>query len=110
MIKRVIEESPLSLAEVKEILERYEGEENLSYEIRRAIEHSKKFAKLSKEDARKLIEELMQLEKMRGDIAVKIADILPLSPTEVRAIYAKERYSLNDEDIKKILEIVSKYA
>jgi len=110
MIKRVIEEEPLTLAEVKELLAKFERDENAGYELRKAIEHSKKFAKLSAEDARKLVEELMQLEKIRKEIAVKIADILPLSPTEVRAIYAKERYNLNDEEIKKILEIVSKYA
>jgi|Deesub1362B_J571_1020462.scaffolds.fasta_scaffold00173_54 DNA-directed RNA polymerase subunit F len=110
MIKRILEEEPLTLAEIKDLLQKFEGDESAGYELRRAIEHSKKFAKLSIEDSKKLVEELMQLEKMRKDIAVKIADILPLSPTEIRAIYAKERYNLNEEDIKRILEIVSKYA
>ena len=46
---------------------------------------------------------------MKPEIAVRIADILPLTNDEVRSIYAKERYTLSEKELKDILEIVMKY-
>ena len=45
-----------------------------------------------------------------GDIhAYKIADILPVSEDDVKAIFAKERFTLSESEIKDILKIVGKY-
>ncbi|MDL5502376.1 MAG: RNA polymerase Rpb4 family protein, partial [Candidatus Methanoperedens sp.] len=48
-------------------------------------------------------------EKMKPEIAVRIVDILPLTNDEVRSIYAKERYTLSENELKNILELVMKY-
>jgi DNA-directed RNA polymerase subunit F len=53
--------------------------------------------------------ELLKLEKMKPEIAVRIADILPMSNDEIRSIYAKERYTLSEAELKQILELVAKY-
>lgn len=50
--------------------------------------------------------ELMKLEKMTREIAVKIADVRPITKDELRAIYAKERFTLSEEELDGILEIV----
>ena len=50
--------------------------------------------------------QLMKLEKMNKGIAVKIADIRPVTKDELRAIYAKERFTLSEEELNSILEIV----
>ena len=39
-------------------------------------------------------------------LAVKIADIRPVSKDELRAIYAKERFNLSEEELSGILEII----
>jgi DNA-directed RNA polymerase subunit F len=43
---------------------------------------------------------------MNKQIAVKIADVRPTSKDELRAIYAKERFTLSEEELNSILEIV----
>jgi len=48
----------------------------------------------------------MKLEKMSLEIAVKIADIKPENKDELRAIYAKERFTLSEEELDNILEMV----
>ncbi len=108
--KRVIEEKPIPLAEVKEILEkRAESTEELIYEQKVTLDYVRKFVKIDKEKAYKMIEELLKLEKVTLPIAVKIADLLPEDADDLRVIFAKERFTLTQEDIDKILSIVSKY-
>jgi DNA-directed RNA polymerase subunit F len=43
---------------------------------------------------------------MTPEIALKIADIGPVTKDELRAIYAKERFTLSEEELNGILEIV----
>ena len=124
IVKEIIKEEVLTLAEAKEILgaltkgmkyaeggaeEGEEGEEEVRYEQRKALEHASKFAKLGVEDTKALISDLMELEKMNNNIAVRIADLMPRSKNEVRAIYAKEQFTLSEEDIEEILDRVARY-
>ena len=110
IVKSILKEDLLTLAEVRDILEeirsRRANEEELGYELRRAIRHAEFFAKGTSEESRRMVEELNKLEKMTPEIAVKIADIRPGTKDELRAIYAKERYNLSEEELGQILEIV----
>jgi len=100
----------VSLAEVKNILKKIEKQrKDLLYEQRIALEHANKFAKLSVKKTNELIKELLTIEKLEERHAYKIAEILPTDDEDVKALFAKERVALDDEDIKKILEIVGKY-
>lgn len=110
IVKKVLQEDLLTLAEVKEILDgirqKRAEEEELGYELRRAIRHAEIFSKGTAEESRALVAELLKLEKMSPDIAVKIADVKPENKDELRAIYAKERFTLSEEELDGILEIV----
>jgi len=109
IVKSIIKEELLTLAEVKEILDQIKlnraDEEELGYELRRAMRHAELFAKGSAEESRAIVEELMKLEKMTPEIAIKIADIGPKTKDELRAIYAKERFTLSEEELDRILDI-----
>ena len=110
IVKSVLEEEFLTLAEVKEMLdqirEKRADEEELGYELRRAIRHAELFSKGRAEETTAMVAELMKMEKMTRTIAVKIADIRPVTKDELRAIYAKERFTLSDDELNNILEIV----
>lgn len=121
IVKEIINERVMTLAEAKDILtalktsgegkktEEGEEEEEIRYERRKAHEHTTKFAKLGAGKSRALINELLRLAKMKEEIAVRIADLMPKSANEVRAIYAKERFTLTEADLEKILDLVAKY-
>ncbi len=98
------------MAEVREILDQIRlkraDEEELGYELRRAIRHAELFSKGTAEESQAMVAELMKLEKMNREIAVKIADVRPATKDELRAIYAKERFTLSEEELNSILEIV----
>ncbi|OFV67292.1 MAG: DNA-directed RNA polymerase subunit F [Candidatus Syntrophoarchaeum caldarius] len=112
IVKKVLGEEILTLAEAKEILlkvrDEHEGEE-LSYEKRKAIEHAELFCHMDAARSRAMVEELEKLDKMKPELAVRIADLLPETRDEIRAIYAKERFTLTEEELDEIREIVDKY-
>jgi len=112
---KVINERYASLPEVKKILEdkekRYskEGKE-LLYEQRRALEHSRRYAKLNIKDVRELRKKLGELDmNLTEEQIIKMCDLLPETVDDVRAIFAKERFRYNEEEIKKILDIIAQY-
>ena len=110
IVKNILKEELLTLAEVRAILEEIRtkraNEEELGYELRRAIRHAELFAKGTAEESRNMVNELSKLDKMNPEIAIKIADIRPKTKDELRAIYAKERFSLSEAELDSILEIV----
>ena len=112
IVKEVLNEELLTLAEVKEILskiaeERREQGTEVVYGFRKALHHADQFSKISGEKSRELVNKLLKLEKMKAVIAVRIADILPQSRDEIRSIYAKEKYTLSNEELDQILDYVA---
>ncbi|MHC1566397.1 MAG: RNA polymerase Rpb4 family protein [Candidatus Syntropharchaeia archaeon] len=108
IIKEIVNEELLTLAEVKEILSeiREREKDEMRHEKRKALDHCNRFAKIDAKRSRKLVNELMKLEKMREEIAIRIVDIMPRSKDELRTIYAKEKFTLTDEDFERILDII----
>ena len=62
--------------------------------------------KTSAENARAPVEKLLTLEKIKPDIAYRIANLMPRTRDELRAIYAKERFTLSGEELDEIIELV----
>ncbi len=110
--KKILDEKTITMAEAKELLEKLIKEKKIqevSYVTKQTLDYLKKFIRISAEDAKKMLEELLKLDKINERIAIKIVDLMPRTPEEVRAIYAKEIYILTKEDVEKILNIVYKY-
>jgi DNA-directed RNA polymerase subunit F len=116
IFKEKVDEEYLTISEVKELLEDVEAERaadeerELRYELARAIEHVNRFTVLDPEESLDLVAELEDLEKVDEKTAYKIADLLPQTRDELRAIYAQERYALDGEELDEILNVVAKYA
>ncbi len=110
IVKKVIGEEWLTVSEAKEMLDRVKeerSEEELGYELKKAIRHVDAFAKMDAGKSRDLANNLLNLEKMKPEIAIRIADILPKTRDELRSIYAKERFVLTAEDLDQMLDIVA---
>ncbi|MFB6352922.1 MAG: RNA polymerase Rpb4 family protein [Halobacteriales archaeon] len=116
IFKETLDEEYLTVAEVKALLADIEEERaldeerELPYELARTIEHANRFAVLEPEESRELVEELEALEKVDEETAHKLADLLPRSRDEVRAVFAQQRYSLDGDELDAIIDIVAQYA
>lgn len=111
IVKEILSEELLTLSEVRGILrlildERLQNGEELGYELRKAINHADTFSKTSPEKSRELVNKLMTLEKMKPEIAIRVADILPHTKDELRSLYAKERFTLSDTELDLMLKMV----
>lgn len=107
---KVNEINPVGMAEAKEILSSREKKKELSYEQKLALEHLNKFTKLKPEDSSKLSEELSGVLRMSQETLVQILNFLPKNADELRMIFSREKFSLKEDEINKILEIVKKYS
>ncbi|MDZ4256048.1 MAG: RNA polymerase Rpb4 family protein, partial [archaeon] len=87
--KETLEKHPISLAHVKDLLESRESTKEASYEQNQTLEYVTKFAKLKKEDAEGLYNNLMNIEGMNEDAAVKIVDFLPEDAEALKLILPK---------------------
>jgi DNA-directed RNA polymerase subunit F len=110
-VKGIVDEERITLSEVREMLlvveaSRLEFGSELSYELRRSIEHANQLTKTSAVNARSLVDKLLTLEKIKPDIAYRIANLMPRTRDELRAIYAKERFTLSGEELDEIIELV----
>lgn len=105
-----MEEKYLTLSEIKAELESEQKErEELLAEQKLALEHAKKFSRLSPANAAKLVKKLMANEKVNESLAVKIADLMPNHNDDLQALFAKERTSLTKEEMDQILDVVRKF-
>ncbi len=99
----------VTLSEARKMLEEVHEERELSYEQSLALQHAQKFAKLDPEKAKKMVEDLMEIDAVNEYYATKIAEILPTHPDDVRAIFATDKIVLQLSQMEGILEVVRKY-
>ena len=111
-VKGITSEEKVTLSQVREILQGVEAQrigsgKEMSYEFRRSLEHANTLSKTTPEKSVALVQELSKMEKMKPEIAYRIANIMPKTRDELRAIYAKERFTLSPEELDAILKIVA---
>ncbi|MFH0816984.1 MAG: RNA polymerase Rpb4 family protein [Methanobacteriota archaeon] len=100
----------LTLAEVKELLETESGKRELNEFQKMATAHAVQFVKTDAKTSRKLVNELMKKnESLIEPVACKIADLMPQSQDELRAILSKEKFDLDADSAETIIESVKKY-
>ncbi len=112
MSKKIVKQMPLSLPEVKEVLE--QKIESLDAMQLRVLEYVRKYSKLSPDRARRLIEELMSNFDLTREEAVQIVDICPTHIEELRSILSGYKrlvsFILFSEDkLQAIVNTVQKY-
>lgn len=108
MPKKILKIQPITIPEVKAILESL-GEENLDQFQRRSLDYATKMSYLDPESARKLMEELMADGTLSEDEAVQIVNIMPKSIEELRVFLAGGRKIIETSKLERILELLDKY-
>ena len=99
--------TPAGLAEVKSILSERSKEPDFGYEQQMCLDYANRFCKLDQTHYDSLLDLLKKIDGLTLDCAIKIADILPSCKSTVQAILAKDKLSLDDSQISKILEYVA---
>lgn len=114
MVKiKVLNESPMTLAEVKADLNKIQkDEEELNFRSNKTHEYVNQLDLLSKKDTLTLKAEIKELDisRLKEEYIVKIVDSLPLkTPDQVKQLFQGYPFTLSAADTKSILDIVAKY-
>lgn len=109
-MKGILTETLITLPELKEELLnveaiRQEKEKEMSYELRRSIEHANQVSRTSAEKSRDLVQELLKLDKIKPEIAYRIANTLPRTRDEVRSIFGKDKFIHTPEELDIIVDL-----
>lgn len=102
---KIISSVPITLASVKEILDKREKEGELGYEQKQAHDYVKKFSKYDKKEAEQLKDKLMKNKKITAEIAVTLVNIAPKNPELVKTIASKDKIELSEDEINEILKL-----
>ena len=102
-MEQVKKSQPISLAEVKEILEK-EDAEKMDQIQRWTYDYVTKFAKLDAKAAKKMKQELKKECGLTDEEAVEIINIMPTSLAELRAFTFGWKKLILAETLEKILK------
>ncbi len=101
------DEAQVDLGTVKRLLSTEGARRELSYEQRLALQHAESFSPLTDGAHAELLKKVQAIdERISPAVCLKIIEVLPRSSEEVRALFTKERYSLETATVEKILALV----
>ena len=109
MSEEILSKEPIAISMLGSFLKDVKKEERVEIQ-EKILTYSKSTAKLSEADCKKLIAELkgLNVPGFTSDLAVALANVLPITLTEIRAVLAGKS-SINPENFKRIQEILVKY-
>ncbi len=109
MVKKVYESRKITLPEALEYLRKRkeEGEEDLNYYQRIALEHAEMFSKTNAKRARAIVEMLIEDYRLSEIAAISVANILPNTIDELRAVIGSEARTITTETLYEMLNKIS---
>lgn len=109
MVKKVYESRKITLPEALEYLrQRIEsGGEDANYYQRIALEHAESFSKTNAKRARAIVEMLIEDYRLSETAAISVANVLPDTIDELRAVIGSEARTINTDTLYEMLNKIS---
>ena len=110
---QVVEEVPLNIVEVKEMLKKIkERDTELNFRAQKTAEYLDAINTIKPKSAKELKEKLTELEIPRVKEAQiqKIIEIMPLTAEGVKTIFTGFNISVTADNVKKVVTLVNEYA
>ena len=112
MAVKLISETPITMAELKEDLKKIkERDKELNFRANKTEEYLNMFSTLDADKARELMGKIKKLDipRLKDEHITKIVDLLPVSADEVKSILQGYTVTVNNDNLKKISETVADY-
>jgi DNA-directed RNA polymerase subunit F len=108
MSKKPTEDKPLTVPQVKQLLESM-GEEHLDQFQRRTLDYTAKFSKTTSKDAETLVQKLIKEFELELNEAVEIVNCMPESVEEIRVFLGGGKKIIETTKIEAILSLLNEY-
>jgi len=99
---------PVTFVEALSILEGRKEDGELGYEQKFAYDHMKKFVSISAKSAKEMEKSLGEAGASKAT-AIKIINIMPVDLAQLKHILVKEKKTFEEEDVRKMMEIVDSH-
>lgn len=110
---QVVEEVPLNIVEVKEMLKKIkERDTELNFRAQKTVEYLDAINTIKPKNAKELKEKLTALEIPRvKEVQIqKIVEIMPLTAEGAKTIFTGFNISVTADNIKKVVSLVNEYS
>ena len=110
---QVVEEVPLNIVEVKEMLKKIKDRDTeLNFRAQKTAEYLDAINTIKPKSAKELKEKLTELEIPRiKEVQIqKIIEIMPLTAEGVKTIFTGFNISVTADNVKKVVTLVNEYA
>ncbi len=108
MSRKASKERPITIPQVKEMLEKI-GEEQLHQFQRRTLDYAAKFSRVDSDAAGGLVEKLMEEFELKEEEAVQIVNCMPESIEEIRVFFLGGRRIMETSKLEEILRLLNKH-
>ena len=108
MSKKALRERPLTIPEVKKILESV-GEDKLYQFQRRSLDYASKFSRVEPEKAEELVKTLVEKYELEEEEAIQVVNTMPESVEEIRVFLAGGRKIVETSKLQEILNLLNEY-
>jgi len=107
---KVIKMTPISLTQVKGIIEARKGEKEPSYEQEITMKYVEKFGKLTEKQTEDLVKALKEIEFLKNNevLLYQLVNALPTKVEQVQLFLTKD-VTATEEELKKIVDLTKKF-
>lgn len=112
VFEKILEESPITLSDVKEEIKKIEKrDKELTFRANKLKEYIDSITILNKKKADELFTKLQKLNipRVKDFHLMKLIDILPTKYEEVKVVLSGYAVTISNDNCKKIAEIIKKY-
>ena len=103
------EEQPITMAELKEDLKKIKKrDEELNFRAEKTQEYLDQFVTIKDKDAKELFKKIEGLDvpRLKPEHIVKLIDILPTTPEEVKMVLQGYTITVTKENLKRIADAI----
>ena len=107
---QIASKEPIAIPQLGKFLKDIKKEDRAEIQ-NKIFDYSKKVSKITEADCEKLVAELkgLNIPGFTDDLAVSLANILPITLTEIRSLMSGKS-NISPENFKKMQEILVKYS
>ncbi|MBI4738367.1 hypothetical protein HY772_02185 [Candidatus Woesearchaeota archaeon] len=107
-----ISETPITMTELKAELENVRTRDaELNFRAQKTEEYLQQFTLLDKKEADELSKKIAALDipRLKADHIVKLIDIFPTDPEEVKAVLQGTTVTVSKDNLKRIADLVAEF-
>lgn len=110
---KIINETPIPMAQVKEELERIKTRDNeLNFRANKTQEYLDQFVSINTKTAEEITKKISKLAvpRLKENHIYKIIDIMPQTVNELKIILQGYSITVSAENMKKIMDVIEEYS